>query len=231
MDAGGRAASGTKAEESSGFNKPFPPQAGMTTQGYDFDRLVADRHKSGSIWSFGPVSWIPAFACLRQAGRNDGGGGNANKGMPTDRAIRQNPAPINRPGSVSWIPAFAGMTEGARMTTKIACVCLSLPSSLQGMTLDRFVADRHKPGSVWRFGRRFLDSGLRRNDGGLRSGIFQEWQRNYGDGNPLFLCSSSFRRRPESSGLDKPFPPQAGMTTQGYDFDRFVADRHKPGSV
>ena len=147
MDAGGRAASGTKAEESSGFNKPFPPEAGMTTRGMAL-RLVADRHKLGSIWRFGPVSWIPAFA---------------------------------------------GMTEG------------------------------------------------------LRSGICQEWQRGCRDGNLLFPCSSSFRRRPacmdaggraasgtkaeESSGLCNTFPPEARMTTQGYDFDRFVADRHKLGSV
>ena len=36
------------------------------------------------------------------------------KGAPTDRVIRQNPAPINRPGPVSWIPAFAGMTQGLK---------------------------------------------------------------------------------------------------------------------
>ena len=35
------------------------------------------------------------------------------QGAPSDRAIRQNPAPINRPGAVSWIPACAGMTAGA----------------------------------------------------------------------------------------------------------------------
>ena len=34
------------------------------------------------------------------------------EGAPTDCVIRQNPAPINRPGSVSWIPVCAGMTEG-----------------------------------------------------------------------------------------------------------------------
>ena len=33
---------------------------------------------------------------------------------------------------------------------------------------------------------------------GLKSGICQEWQRGYRDGNPLFSSSSSFRRRPES---------------------------------
>ena len=32
------------------------------------------------------------------------------EGAPTDCVIRQNPAPINRPGPVSWIPACAGMT-------------------------------------------------------------------------------------------------------------------------
>ena len=68
----------------------------MTTRGMPL-RFVTDRHKPGSIWSFGPASWIPAFAgmteeagmttkiaCvsipsiviqvgLLQAGRNDGG--------------------------------------------------------------------------------------------------------------------------------------------------------------
>ena len=89
-------------------------------------RLVADRHKPGSIWRFGPVSWIPFFS------RMTAEVGMSTKGTPTDRAIRQNPALINRPGAVSWIPAFAGMTEeGARMTTKIACVCLSRPSSFR----------------------------------------------------------------------------------------------------
>ena len=32
------------------------------------------------------------------------------KGTTTERAIRENSAPINRFGPVSWIPAFAGMT-------------------------------------------------------------------------------------------------------------------------
>ena len=65
---------------------------------------------------------------------------------------------------------------------------------------------------------------------GLGSGICQEWQRGCRDGNPLFPCSSSFRRRPacmdaggraasgtkaeESSGLHNTFPPEAGMTTE-----------------
>ena len=34
---------------------------------------------------------------------------------------------------------------------------------------------------------------------GLKSGIRQEWQKDCRDGNPLFLSSSSFRRRPEST--------------------------------
>ena len=42
-----------------------------------------------------------------------------------------------------------------------------------GYDFDRFVAGRHKPSSVWPFGRRFVDSGLRRNDGKGLSG----WQQ------------------------------------------------------
>ena len=45
-----------------------------------------------------------------------------------------------------------------------------------------------------------MQAGLRRNDGGLGSGIRQEWQRGYRDGDKLTLPPpSSFRRRPEST--------------------------------
>ena len=80
----------------------------MTDAGYDFDRFVADQYKSGSIWRFGSVSWIPAFT------RMTAEAGMLTKGTPTRRVIRQNPAAINRPGPVSWIPAFSGMTEGLK---------------------------------------------------------------------------------------------------------------------
>ena len=53
---------------------------------------------------------------------NDGGAGMPIKGMIAERAIRRNPAPINRPGAVSWIPAFAGMTmEGETHPGNLRC--------------------------------------------------------------------------------------------------------------
>ena len=55
------------------------------------------------------------------------------KGAPTDRAIRQNPALINRPGAVSWIPAFAclqqvGRNDGGGKNDDEDCLCVSIPS-------------------------------------------------------------------------------------------------------
>ena len=38
----------------------------MTDAGYDFDRFVANGHKPGSVWRFGSVSWIPAFAGMTE---------------------------------------------------------------------------------------------------------------------------------------------------------------------
>ena len=117
MDAGGRAVSGTKAEESSGLDKPFPQS------------------------------------------------GNVNRTWASDE--RRHPINFSihsLPGFHSWIPAFAGMTTGVGMGL--------LPS-------DSPFAMPHK----------FLT-----------------------------LAPPSFRRRPESSGLDKPFP-QSGNDSRTWASD------------
>ena len=72
MDAGGRAVSGTKAEESSGLNNPFPHS------GNDNYRQVKPNAASAKIrrlfTTAPPLSWIPAFAGMtarrEKAGRH-----------------------------------------------------------------------------------------------------------------------------------------------------------------
>ena len=63
---------------------------------------------------------------------------------------------------------------------------------------------------------------------GPRSGICQEWQRGCLDGNLLFPCSLSFRRRPESSGLNNSFPQ--GGNDNSADEMRAGGNRNPPNT-